>query len=576
MRVLFVFPDLSPDVTSYTGVASYGIAVLSAELKRAGHEVALLHLTSPPSRDDFCARVRAAAPDLIAFSANSHYARRLPEWAAWARSASPAAIAAGGIHATLAPEQVSGIPQVDFTCVGEGESALLELCDALESGRDPTGIASIWARRGDSIVRNPVRSLCADLDGLPDPDLGLFDFDRLYPVRLGRFPYLMSRGCAYGCSYCCAHTLRKLASRASPGIPARAATAGVPAGPAGFGPSVATRTPYWRFLSPPRAAAQLATLLERHMPNAPEIHFLDAIFFPNREWLRPFAAHYKQLVGRPFSCNLRADLVDEEAAEILADMGCTAARLGVESGDEEITRLVLTRGLDIDSIRRAFGLLRAHGIARWSYNMVGLPTETLGKALQTVRLNAELDPELAIPFIFYPYPGTRLHTVCEREGFLTEREYDHYFLGVTTRLPTFKEADILFVHRFFSPLVRLYAVARPWPPAARRRWESAVTAVLTSPLFPRAAILAVRERYKRMRHVVGERLIRRSPALYRRLGGRAPGAGIAAAPHVAGARAVATLASGAGAATTRAAECNAPAARAGATRATRSAANGSP
>jgi radical SAM superfamily enzyme YgiQ (UPF0313 family) len=493
MRVLFIFPDLSSTVTHYTGVPSYGIAVLAAVLRQAGHDVGLYPFTRTPTEAEFRARVAAARPDLVAFSANSHYARRLASWTAWARAAARAPVVVGGVHASLAPEEVAALPAVDFTCVGEGEGALPELCRSLEYGADPSRIAGLWTRTRDGVVRNPPRALVQDLDALPDPDLSLFDFEQLYNSRQGSFTYLMSRGCAYGCTYCCAHTQRRTA--------------------AGGGR-------FWRFLSPERAAGQLATLLGRHLPGARQVNFVDAIFFPDPEWLAAFAPLYRERVGLPFSCNLRADRVTAETAATLREMGCETARFGVESGDPRITREVLKRGLDPADVRRAFALLRAQGIRRWSYNMVGLPTETLRLALRTARFNAEIEPDLALSFIFFPYPGTELRRVCADEGFLTDREFDHYQVGGALHMPQFGEGDILFAQRFFRGLVRLYGLPRRGPAWLRRAWPALLDAAIAGPLLPRGAIVRWYEGYRSWRHRLGESLVTRSPRLYRLLGGR--------------------------------------------------------
>jgi radical SAM superfamily enzyme YgiQ (UPF0313 family) len=495
MRVLFVFPDLFPNITNYTGSLSFGLATLSAVLKQRGHEVCLYQITSEPSAEEFRARVREAAPDLVGFTATSHYAGRLPGWTALARDAARAPVIVGGAHATLAPEHVSSIADVDFTCVGEGEETLVELCDALQSGRDPSRIENLWVRSGDSVIRNPQRPRCQDLDALPDPDFTLFDFPRLYVVRRGIFPCLLSRGCGFHCTYCSIHALKRL----SPGA-----------------------GPFWRFLSPERGAHQLRDLIARYMPGPERVYFANAIFFPNLRWLREFAPLYKEHVGRPFTCNLRADFVTEETAALLRDMGCVVARLGVESGDETMTSEVLQRSLTTQQIRRAFDLLADHGIERWSYNMVGLPEETLPLALKTVRFNGEIRPERMHNFIFYPYPGTQLHELCASRGYLTGKEYEHAGLGVTVRLPNFRASDILFVHRFFVPLVRLYSVARAWRPRWRRAWGDSLDAVLASPWMPRGVLLGLEESYRNVRHRLGEFLVRRSPRLYQLLGGTDP------------------------------------------------------
>jgi anaerobic magnesium-protoporphyrin IX monomethyl ester cyclase len=496
MRVLFIFPDLASDITNYTGVTSYGVTLLSALCKREGIETDLLHITIEPTRESFREKIQSSQPDLIAFSTNSHYARRLPEWTVWAAEDAPGVpIAVGGVHATLVPDEVIELPHVTHICIGEGEDAFLELCHALDKGQDTSKIRNLWVKVDGQVIKNEQRALVSDLDSLPDPDYGLFDFANLYPVRRGLFPFIMSRGCAFRCTYCSVHALRNL----SPG-----------------------GTKFWRFPTPLRTAEQLRDMIGRHQADIKKVQFLDAILFPNLRWLKEFAPLYKELVGLPFSCNMRADFVTDEVAAIMADMGCEIVRFGVESGDDYITTKILDRLLELDDIRMAFKVLRKHGIHRWSYNIVGLPEESLKLALKTIQLNAEIDPELAIPFIFYPYPGTALFDLCQEKGYLTDKEFDHYFQGVATRMPGFSEGDILFSHRFFRSLISVYQVGNRWPETGRRRWVNLVNVFLTSPLLPRHTIVKIHSGYKNMRHNMGEFLVHRSPGIYKLLGGTDP------------------------------------------------------
>jgi len=495
VRVLFVYPDLSSTMTNYTGVLSQGVALLSAELRQHGHETALLHVTQLPERESYIAAVRAASPDLVGFSVNSHYAQRLAGWVGWTREAVDVPIAVGGVHATVAPDEIAAGSDVDFICVGEGDEALPELCATLASGKDPAHVANFWVRTTKGWIVNKPRPVVADLDTLPDPDYGLFGVGGLYNVRRGFFPFLMSRGCAFRCTYCCCDVLRQ-----------RSAGGGR----------------YWRFRSPESAVAQLRRLLDRHPVPVDAVQIVDTILFPNKPWLRRFAPAYRETIGLPLNTNLRADMIDEEVVDLLAQCGCRTARLGVESGDAWMTSEVLNRQLEIDEIRGAFGLLERAGIERWAYNMVGLPYENLRRALATVRLNGEIGPDLAIPFIFYPYPGTRLHEICGEEGWLSSREFDHYFHDVMLDQPGFSRGDVLFLHRFFRPLIKVYSVARHWPDRRRRTWMDGVDAVLRSPLLPRGTIANGYDHYKGLRHRVGEALVHRSPRLYRLLGGTDP------------------------------------------------------
>ncbi|MBQ9606759.1 MAG: hypothetical protein IJV16_06240, partial [Lachnospiraceae bacterium] len=84
------------------------------------------------------------------------------------------------MHPTLCPEEVLTNPFVDMICVGEGDEALPELCDAIENGRSYDDIRNLWVKKNDeSIIRNPQRPF-VDLNTLPVPDWSLFDKRHLF------------------------------------------------------------------------------------------------------------------------------------------------------------------------------------------------------------------------------------------------------------------------------------------------------------------------------------------------------------------------------------------------------------
>ena len=80
----------------------------------------------------------------------------------------------GGIHPTSVPDIVIKEDFVDYVCAGEGEEAMVELCDALQQGKDTTSIRNVWTKRNGRIIKNPLRPLISDLDSLPFPDKELY------------------------------------------------------------------------------------------------------------------------------------------------------------------------------------------------------------------------------------------------------------------------------------------------------------------------------------------------------------------------------------------------------------------
>ena len=56
-------------------------------------------------------------------------------------------VLAGGVFPTSAPEIVARLNYVDFICLGEGEGAILDLSNALEDDKDPSGIPNLWVKK---------------------------------------------------------------------------------------------------------------------------------------------------------------------------------------------------------------------------------------------------------------------------------------------------------------------------------------------------------------------------------------------------------------------------------------------
>lgn len=109
----------------------------------------------------------------------------------------------GGNHPTLDPESVIQDSAVDMVVIGEGEEALLELADALRLQKQIAGIKGVWAKQGDTIIRNPFRPP-VDMNRLPLPPYHLVDTEQYIQLYRGRRTINIetSRGCRHQCRYC--------------------------------------------------------------------------------------------------------------------------------------------------------------------------------------------------------------------------------------------------------------------------------------------------------------------------------------------------------------------------------------
>lgn len=457
LKILFIHADYYWSIGSLQKEPSYaeGLASLSAVLKNEDHEVSLYHMLEPEKKEAFCSRLKQEKADVIGFTTRTTFYPRLKDLTAWAREACPSSfIICGGYHASLLPEEIMELPAVDAVCIGEGEYPLLELCRGLENDKDISRIENLWVRTPQGVIKNTVRPLIEDLDSLPIPDFDLFDYPNLTASQTGIALVMVSRGCPYSCTYCCNHRFRSLYSN---------------------------RRYYSRFRSPENAVEYLKVLLDKH-PFIKQLNFMDNILGLNKEWLRRFTAQYKQDIGLPFSCRVRPNLMDEETASLLKDAGCFLTFQGVEAGNPYILNQVLHRKTSIRQIENSFYFLKKADIQALAYNMVGLPYENLSKVLETIKLNASIEPHKIMVSPFYPYPETELHRLSLEEGFIPENVF--YEDTVLLQQPDFPLEQVIFAHRYFNTFVRFYRLAKLLPKKIRGSAEKLLDYLFCTPYKP--------------------------------------------------------------------------------------------
>ena len=441
MKVLFIYPDLFEFIPGFPGTYYVGVGSLAAVVKRAGHEASLIHLVEPwKERAEFLQRVEAEKPDLVAFSSTTLQFSLVRQMAGWLHeSGAKIPTLCGGVHPTISPEEAIATTGLDFICRGEGEGALVELCQRLARQEDPSSIRNLWVKGKGGITRNGLRPL-QDLDALPYPDREIFPHYRnLWWERNGTAAVMASRGCPFDCNYCCNKILRQV-------HPEGAKSA--------------------RFRSPAGVIGEIREIRER-FPFVQSLNFDDDILFLRKDWSAEFLGRYRKEVGLPFYCNVRPGRLDPELVREMRESGCREVRLGLESGNDRVRNQVLNRHISREQIAEAVSLFRSHGIHVRTFNMVGIPDEHPRDVLDTIKMNAQLgvpDPQVTI---FYPFPGTELHEVCRKNGFLTDRPLVDYYYDTALSLPTLSPGQILMFHHYFDRFLRMYAFVFRLP-----RWLS--------------------------------------------------------------------------------------------------------
>lgn len=425
MRVTFIYPDLvgGPD---YKGYFYSGLASLSAVLKKEGHDVSLIHVTKSIKQAELINICSGNQPGLIAFSSTTNMFPYVQEWSGWIKCELNVPIICGGVHPTLCPDETIASESIDMICIGEGEGALTDLCQAMEEGRDISGINNLWIKTKDGVERNPLRPLIEDLDSLPFPDRTIYDFESLYYEDATAF--MASRGCPYNCTYCCNHALRKNYQ--------------------GLGK-------YVRFRSVDNVIEEIRQTVKAY-PFIKKINFADDILPLKKGWFSEFAEKYSKEIAIPFTCNIYPSLVSDETISLLKKAGCEEVQIGVESGNEEVRKSLLKRRVSDEQLIKALRLCREAGFRVYSYNMLGLPSEDFAGMLDTVKVNAK-HSDISQVTIFYPYKGTMLYDLCKENGLLTDRKVDDYSEASVLNFPKEKLNQIVFAKNFFWLLAKFYS-----------------------------------------------------------------------------------------------------------------------
>ncbi len=397
----------------------HGIHALAGVLKRNGTRVFFI---GSRSFSRVYKRIEAIKPDLICYSSFSATLPLYIEFDKRIKESFPVLSLIGGPGPTFDWSALLN-STIDAVCVGEGEYALV---DFVNNGFQST--KNIFRR--DDPFPDTFYPL-VDMDELPFPDRSVvYDADRLLRDSPSK-QFFSGRGCPYSCAYCFNHQFREMFK--------------------GCGPLVRKKSVDYLIEEINRVRKQYP--LE-------EVIFNDDLFIMQKDWFSEFCERYPIEVGLPYTCNVRANLVDEDIADGLKNSLCQGVNWAVETGNDRLRNTVLKRNMSDEEIYHAARCLTKSGVLFRTGNIIGLPGETLDQMYETVEMNIKVKPYLGLANIFIPFPGLKLTQYAMEQGWCRQPDIrdlpKDYFSSTMLDFSTREKGQI---YRLFC----LFPIFVQWP-----------------------------------------------------------------------------------------------------------------
>lgn len=371
-RVLLIYPFFrSSRDRSRFRFPPLGPAYVAAALRNAGHAVSLLDCTFL-SRDEALAKALAARAEVVGIYAMATLARDCL-WFATRLRGRCGLLVAGGPLPTCEPAGFLG--RFDVVVRGEGEQAMCEIVAAYEAG-------------GEVDAQPAPRPFATDLDAIAFPARDLLPNERYIAYGRKKYGYaittvMSTRGCPFDCEFCSNVV---------------------------FGGSFRERSP-----------GNVVDEIEQALAlGYDRISFADDVFTLKG---RRVTAICDEIARRglrvAWECLGRVDSLDYEMARRMKDAGCFRIFFGIESGSDEILRLM---NKQITTRQASDAVWAAHraGLEVGAFFIVYYPGESDDTVLDTLRFAGSLPLDYLGLTMPYPLPGTAL---AERLGGRRAREW---------------------------------------------------------------------------------------------------------------------------------------------------------
>jgi anaerobic magnesium-protoporphyrin IX monomethyl ester cyclase len=390
MRILFLFPgwtdvfgQFSKIAKKTSGFPPLNISILAAIAEKAGHEAQIIdgeieQLTNL----DIVERVKDFSPDLIGITGTTPMFHLVQRLAITIKDHMNVPIMVGGHHVTLFKEKVFE-DCFDYFFISEAETGFAEFLEKFDLKQGFADIPGLLFRNNGETVFTGKPELTKDLDAIPFPARHLLK-NELYQLGTlhGTKKYtsiMTTRGCPFQCIYCSNIVYgRKVRRRSIENVMAE-------------------------------IEHVVNTLGIRHF------YFVEDVLTLNRKYTLSLCDEIdKRNLEITFEGSTRANLVDDELVERMANSGLIRISFGLETADPKILKII-KKDVPLEKYIEANKLTNKYGIETINSVMLGLPGQDRKSVNKTIAfLRQAKDIQHATYGIAMPYPGTEFYEMAKR------------------------------------------------------------------------------------------------------------------------------------------------------------------
>ena len=411
-------------ISIYPTVNSFGLRIISACLKKAGHDVNLIFLLkdftdkySETVLNDVVKLTKGS--DMVGITLMSNFWDNAVQITQKLKDNYDFPILWGGTHPTIRPEEC--LEQADIVCIGEGEEAMVELARKMQNKEYYYDIKGMGFNNKGKIIVNKLRELPGSskadeikhLDQIPFQDYdykshfiqkgeNLVKMDMKIMEQCGEYYMTQpTRGCPFACTFCVNNTYLAMHPHQKP--------------------------------IRKRSVDNIIMELQEVKRNLPFVKIIlfddDAFFLLSLDEIRDFSKRYKEQIRLPlWITGATPSTLTKDKLSPLIDAGLVGMRMGIQTMAKDAKKLY-KRPHTNHQVANAVKMVNEYrDQVKASYDIIlDSPWDTDEDSIETLMFLSKLPtPFVLSVFSLVFFPGTDLYNKAKKEGLVKDDVNDIY------------------------------------------------------------------------------------------------------------------------------------------------------